>query len=383
MKKEKVLVFTGHYLPGYKGGGPIKTIANLLAYTGKAVAYSLITKDRDLGDTEPYTTVQPGQWNQVDGTPVFYSQTGIKGFIQILKILITREYDAVYLNSFFSFRFSFLPLLLTRLLGQKVVLGPRGEFSEGALGLKAGKKNAFIRLYKLLRLHKKILFQASSEFEAEDIRRTLGDGVDIWVAEDIGSQDFANVVLPKDEHTLKAVFVSRISPMKNLLGAIEMLAQAREPVVYDIYGPREDEQYWVACQEKIDMLPANVQVNYQGALPPQEVINTIAGYDVFFMPTKGENYGHVIAEALCAGLPLVIADTTPWRDLQDKGLGWDLPLANPKSFASALDELATMTPEEHLRIRENVLDWAKHKFAQPDAIEANIAMFRYAYEKKH
>ena len=378
-----VLAFTGHYLPGYKGGGPIKTIANLLANTSKEVKYSLITKDRDLGDTEPYTTVQPGQWNQVNGTPVFYSQTGIKGFIQILKILIAREYDAVYLNSFFSVRFSFFPLLLTRLLGQKAVLGPRGEFSEGALSLKAGKKNAFIRVYKLLRLHKRILFQASSEFEAEDIRRTLGNGVDIWVAEDIGSQDFANVVLPKDEHTLKAVFVSRISPKKNLLGAIEMLAEAREPVVYDIYGPKEDEQYWAACHEAIQSLPSHIQVNHKGALSPQEVVNTIAGYDVFFMPTKGENYGHVIAEALCAGLPLVIADTTPWRDLQDKGIGWDLPLVNPEAFASALDELAVMSPEEHLRMRENVLDWAKHKFAQQDAIEANIAMFRYAYEKKH
>jgi glycosyltransferase involved in cell wall biosynthesis len=382
-KSVGVLAFTGYYLPGYKGGGPIKTIANLLANTGKEVKYSLITKDRDLGDTEPYTSVQPGQWNQVGGTSVFYSQAGIKGLLQILKILTARKYDVVYLNSFFSVRFSFFPLLIARFLGQKVVLGPRGEFSEGALSLKSGKKNLFLRLYRQLRLHKRILFQASSEFEAEDIRRTLGDGVDIWVAENIGSQDFANVVLPKDEHTLKAVFVSRISPKKNLLGAIEMLAQARELVVYDIYGPREDEQYWAACQEKINMLPANVQVNYKGPLSPQEVVNTITRYDVFYMPTKGENYGHVIAEALCAGLPLLIADTTPWRDLQEKGLGWDLPLANPKAFASALDQLATMTPEEHLKMRENVLAWAKHKFAQPDAIEANIAMFRYAYEKKH
>jgi glycosyltransferase involved in cell wall biosynthesis len=378
-----VLIFSGHYLPGYKGGGPIKTIANLLANTGKEVKYSLITKDRDLGDTEPYTTVKPGQWNQVNGTPVFYSQTGIKGLFQILKILAARKYDAVYLNSFFSVRFSFFPLLFARFLGQKVVLGPRGEFSDGALSLKSSKKNLFIRLYKQLRLHKKILFQASSEFEADDIRRTLGDGVDIWIAENIGSQDFACAIPPKDEHILKAVFVSRISPKKNLLGAIEMLAEVREPVVYDIYGPREDKQYWAVCQEKIGALPSHIQVNYKGALLPQEVINTITRYDVFYMPTKGENYGHVIAEALCAGLPLLIADTTPWRDLQEKGLGWDLPLANPKAFASALDELAAMPPEEHMKMRENVLAWAKHKFSQQDAIEANIAMFRYVYEKKH
>jgi glycosyltransferase involved in cell wall biosynthesis len=347
------------------------------------VTYSLITRDHDLGDTKSYTTVQPGQWNQVGSSPVFYSQAGIQGLIQILKILTARKYDAVYFNSFFSVRFSFLPLLIAKLLGEKVVLGPRGEFSEGALSLKASKKNVFIGLYKLLRLHKGTVFQASSEFEAEEIRRILGDGLDIWIAEDIGAQDFGSAVLPKNEHTLKAVFVSRISPMKNLLGAIEMLAKVLEPVVYDIYGPKEDEQYWAACQARIQTLPSHVQVNYKGALSPQEVVNTIAGYDVFFMPTKGENYGHVIAEALCAGLPLVIADTTPWRDLQDKGLGWDLSLANPEAFASALDELAIMPPEQHLKMRENIIAWAKHKFSQQDAIEANIAMFRYVYEKKH
>lgn len=113
-----VLVFSAHYLPGYKGGGPIKTTSNLLAYTSKEVNYSLITKDRDLGDTEPYTTVQPGEWNEVRGTPVFYSKTGIKGLVQILKILVARNYDVVYLNSFFRPLLIF-PLASCQALGSK------------------------------------------------------------------------------------------------------------------------------------------------------------------------------------------------------------------------------------------------------------------------
>ena len=185
----------------------------------------------------------------------------------------------------------------------------------------------------------------------------------------------------KDEVNLKAVFVSRISPKKNLLGAIEMLAKVGVPLIYDIYGPIEDQHYWGACQEKIRALPSNVQVNYKGPLSPHEVIKTISGYDVFFMPTKGENFGHVIAEALCAGLPLLIADTTPWRGLPAKGLGWDLPLADQSAFVSIIEELAAVSVEEHLKMRKNVLAWAKHKFSQCDAIEANIAMFRYAVEK--
>ena len=112
------------------------------------------------------------------------------------------------------------------------------------------------------------------------------------------------------------------------------------------------------------------------------MVKTLEKYDVFFFPTKGENYGHVIAEALCAGLPIVIADTTPWRNLQNLGIGWDLPLSNPDAFSAALDELATMPAEDHMHMRQNVLNWSKSKFSQRDAIEANIALFKYAYEKK-
>lgn len=101
----------------------------------------------------------------------------------------------------------------------------------------------------------------------------------------------------------------------------------------------------------------------------------------FFFPTKGENYGHVIAEALCAGLPIVIADTTPWRNLQSLGIGWDLPLSNPTAFSKALDELALLPSEKYHQLRLNVLAWAKDKFSQRDAVEANRNMFLYACKK--
>ena len=153
-------------------------------------------------------------------------------------------------------------------------------------------------------------------------------------------------------------------------------------MVYDIYGPIEDRDYWLECEKAIGALPPYIQVQHKGELMPDVVVRTMAHYDVFFMPTKGENYSHVITEAFCAGLPVLIADTTPWRNLQNLSIGWDLPLDNPDAFSAVLDELATMQAEEHLRTRQNVLTWAKNKFSQRDAIEANIALFKYAYEDK-
>lgn len=382
-KKLIVQVFAGRYLPGYKGGGPIKTIKNLFEQTGENISFKLITNDRDLDDTTAYAQICYDEWNDVGNAQVFYSRPGLSELFKFSQILREKRYDLVYLNSFFSMRFSFIPLLISKVLRQRIILGPRGEFSEGALSLKRYKKRIYIAFYKLLGLHRGTVFQASSDYEARDIHRILGPKADVFVAENIGSAEFAERINRRGSSSLKAVFVSRISPKKNLLAALDVLKSVREPVEYDIYGPIEDREYWAECLAVIETLPPKIKVEHKGELYPEQVVSTISSYDLFFMPTKGENYAHVIAEALCAGLPLLIADTTPWRDLQEKGLGWDLPLDNPKAFASAVDELSAMSPEEHLNMRENVLAWAKHKFAKQDAIEANIAMFRYAYEKKH
>lgn len=375
-----ILTFTGHYLPGYKGGGPIKTIKNLFDQTGNSMFYKLITSDRDLGDTLPYNSIDHNAWNKVGNAEVFYIQSGNIGYKQIIKILFERDYELIYLNSFFSPTFSVLPLIIAKTLRQKVIVGPRGEFSEGALSLKSRKKNTFIKLYKLLNLHRGTIYQASSIYEAEDIKRVLGSDMDIVIAEDIGAQEFAENITIR-EQIIKAVFISRISPMKNLGFALETFKSVQNPLVYDIYGPIEDQSYWQYCQSIIADLPSHIDVQYKGELTPEQVVPTLSSYDFFFMPTKGENYGHVIAEALCAGLPLLISDATPWRNLSEQGLGWDLPLDNPSAFSDAIDELALMNKKDHYEIRKNVLEWAINKFSQRDAIDANVAMFEYAANK--
>ena len=377
----RILLLSSFYLPGYKGGGPIKTIKNICDELGKEISFKIVTSDRDLGDSTPYATIKCNAWNKFGNAEVFYAQEGAIGYKQITKILLQREYEVIYLNSFFSPTFSLLPLLIAKSLRQKVVLSPRGEFSEGALNLKSQKKNIFIKMYKLLGLHHGVIYQASSKYEANDITKVLGVNVDVQIAENIGSQQFSDTLILRETDKLKIVFISRISPMKNLLLALEILKNVQQTISYDIYGPIEDHDYWTICKALINTLPENIQVKYKGELYPNEVVNTLSKYDVFFMPTKGENYGHVIAEALCAGLPILIADTTPWRNLQESGIGWDLSLDNLEAFIDAIEQLAIMSADDHHKMRKDVLEWAKNKFSQRDAIDANIAMFKYAANK--
>lgn len=380
--KHKILIFTEYYLPGVKGGGPIKTIHNLVNSTKDVVNYSIITSDRDLGDNFPYKNVLLSKWNGEDGYQVFYNASGLKNIINSFSIIKQDDFDLIYLNSMFSFKYSIIPLVISKLFFKNVVLSPRGELSKGALEIKSVKKIFFLYFFKLLNFHKNLLFQASSVYEANDISNVFGNKVNIFIAENIAAKKFAKNIQFKDNGVLKIVSLSRISKIKNILYSLNLLKNIKFNVVFDIYGPIEDDLYWHECLDVINKNPENVTVNYKGLLESSKVIDTLSNYDLFLMPTKGENYGHAIVESLCAGLPVLIADTTPWKKLEEKGIGWDLPLNDPECFVNIINFIADMSIENHYKMREFILDWAKSEFSQNGAIDQNLSMFHSIVKNK-
>jgi len=53
-KKKIVLIFVGAYTPGYKAGGPIQSIQNLVECLNNDFEFKIITSDRDIGDSKAY-----------------------------------------------------------------------------------------------------------------------------------------------------------------------------------------------------------------------------------------------------------------------------------------------------------------------------------------
>ena len=49
MPRPIILSFAGHYLPGYKAGGPIRSIANMVDQLGDEFDFRIVAGDRDLG----------------------------------------------------------------------------------------------------------------------------------------------------------------------------------------------------------------------------------------------------------------------------------------------------------------------------------------------
>lgn len=68
-----ILTFVGCYLPGYKGGGPIRTVSNMTDRLGDAYDFRIVTADHDHGDKSPYEGVRPNQWSRVGNAEVYYA----------------------------------------------------------------------------------------------------------------------------------------------------------------------------------------------------------------------------------------------------------------------------------------------------------------------
>ncbi|MGN5376481.1 glycosyltransferase [Sphingomonas hankookensis] len=372
--KPKILVFVGGYLPGYRFGGPLQSIANLVDRLGDEFDFRIVTADRDLGSTAPYPDIVPQQWHPVGQAQVLYLAPAERRLAVISRILRETPHHALYLNSFFNPHFSTLPLVARRMgrspLTARVILAPRGEFAPGALQIKQSKKRVFLAISRLVALHRNLIWQASTQREADDIRRATGPG-NIVCATDLPRQP-APLLARRPRaagEPLRIVFLSRISPMKNLLYALEALAEVKAPVVFTIHGPREDEGYWQDCAAVIARMPSNIEIVEGGPVEPADVVPALAQHDLFFLPTQGENYGHVIGEALEAGLRILISDRTPWRGLAAEDVGDDLPLGARSAFVQAIEQAAAR--RDRIEAAERSYAFLAKAFDVADTLEAN------------
>lgn len=56
-------------------------------------------------------------------------------------------------------------------------------------------------------------------------------------------------------------------------------------MVFDIYGPIEDNDYWNLCLNEIVNMPSNIKVNYLGKLDPEDIQKKFSQYNLLFLPS--------------------------------------------------------------------------------------------------
>lgn len=359
MTKKRILIIMGRYLPGYRTGGPVRTTKNLIDALGEEYDFRVLCQDRDLGDKEQYPGIKVHEWNQVGNASVYYIPE--KGFTSEIIIKLSQQVDMVYLWGCFT-SFTLRALWLKRIgkICVPVVVAAMGLFSPKAFRIKYLKKKSVTMLMNALGLFKDVYWSATSQMEANDIKNHVSvKDTQIYIAEDLPRKvKDTRIFKDKEKNYLNVTWISRVAKKKNLILAIRILQKVNANINFSLYGPIYDNNYWGLCLKELKKLPDNIKWEYRGNVESEYVVDTLKKHHIFLFPTLGENYGHVIQEALSAGCPCIISDQTPWQDLEQNNAGFVYSLDDTNAFVNAVEKYADMNSDEFNKCINDTLQYA-------------------------
>jgi glycosyltransferase involved in cell wall biosynthesis len=250
--------------------------------------------------------------------------------------------------------------------GRPLVMSPHGSLDPVRLAHSAWKKRlagCFDRRY----LRQADVIHATSEAERDWIEQYAGGcprievipiGVDLPAL-----RETANPAA----RTRTVLSLGRLHPLKGLDLLLEAWPIAMRALGPDarwelvIAGP--DEQGTRAGLERQAQGLGLGNVQFAGPLYGAEKDRAIANADLFVLPSRSENFGIVVAEALAAGVPAITTKGTPWQEI-DGSCGWWVDV-NSHAIAAALAAAMRLSDAERgaMGARGRGLIEAKYQWA--------------------
>lgn len=344
----KILIIYPYFTPAQRAGGIVSSLSSLISNLPN-LHFDVLTSAYDLDGS--LLNVNTDNWVTLLPNCRVWYQTADAAF-DLNKTIASHHYSTIYINGIYGLPFFLSPLLRLRRWkkqeGHKLVIAPRGMLQAGSLKIKQLKKKFYLTLLKLSGLLNRVHWHATDAQEVEDIRKVFGR---VNVIKAIDSPPlrpvYGDITQTKKEGSLKLVFLSLITEKKNLWFLLSIIDSHPDlTVLLDIYGPVKDYGYWESCQSLIQR--NSTRITYKGEVTPPQVPEVLRNYDLFVLPTHGENFGHAIFEALVAGKPVIITPFTPWQELEERSCGATLPL-NADRWTRMLQMYINMKPDEYLK----------------------------------
>ncbi len=374
--KINILIFIDWFYPAFKAGGPIKSIFNLTQALGDELNIFILTSDKDVDGTKLNVSVNEIIKN--NGYDIIYLDSEHQNSKQYKELADSFKPDFIYYNSLFSVKYTLLPYFVFRNRESVTnILAPRGMLGKGALSIKPFKKKLFIWVTRSFLFKKRLIWHASTESEEQEIINNYGQNSTIRIAQNIsGAINKRNQdSITKRKEQLNVVFLSRISSKKNLMFLLKLVSEMKdlEGIKLSIYGPVEKDLNWPSHMEVISN---DERIEYLGLVSPEEISLRLQNNHLYVLPSLNENYGHSIVEALLSGVPVLISDQTPWRNINQYNIGHDLALNDINGWKNAIRAYYGMEEQAYKNCVESCYSYARENILNPEILEENSKLFQ-------
>src|SRR5689334_13748741 len=143
----------------------------------------------------------------------------------------------------------------------------------------------------------------------------------------------------------RALFIGRIYPVKGLPMLVEAWARVRpRGWTLRIAGP-DEAGHRRGVEREIAEHGLGAGVSVLGPLEGAAKRAALLDSDLFVLPTRSENFGMAIGEALAHAVPVLTTTAAPWHFLDERECGWSVEpsvagIAAGLRAATALDRHA-------------------------------------------
>jgi glycosyltransferase involved in cell wall biosynthesis len=265
------------------------------------------------------------------------------------------------------------------LAGAPLVISPRGMLSPWAREHHRWRKAAAQRLLHPGAFEAAAGWHATSAEEAQDLVHSgfrqpvcvAPNGVEVPSPDALAAARARwHELCPALAHRRTALFYSRFHAKKRVLELIDLwLAVAPADWLLLIVGIPE--QYSVTELQGYAYRAGGggrVEVFDGAGLPAP-----YAAASLCLLPSHSENFGLVVAEALAAGIPALVTDSTPWKLLDAAQAGWCVPWVD---FGAALGSALRESDSALAARGTNARAWASATFAWSSAALALVEFYR-------
>ncbi|MDZ8186851.1 MAG: hormogonium polysaccharide biosynthesis glycosyltransferase HpsP [Nostoc sp. ChiSLP02] len=322
-------------------GGPSQMVLGLApALVQEGVEVTILTTDSN-GDTGQIPLDVPlNRPIKQDGYEIIYFRCApfrrYKFSLDLLKWLKRHawEFDVAHIHALFS-PISSAAAVVCRQQKLPYILRPLGTLDPADLRKKKQLKQIYTAIIERQNLVSAAAIHFTSEQEAKISERfgvsTPGLVIPLGVKKqgeilkegrDIVRQQYN---IPGDIPLV--LFMSRIDPKKGLnllIPALEKLLGIGYKFHFVLAGTNpQDPDYEEKIKSEIQNSPLRSHATITGFVTGELKANLLQAADLFVLPSYYENFGIAVAEAMLAGIPVIISDQVHiWQQIRDSESGW-------------------------------------------------------------